>query len=768
MGRKISKLKRWQIRVIGIVQGVGFRPFIYRLAKKYSITGFVYNDSEGVLIEAQGKEENLDLFYTAIKTQAPLAAVITDLKYENIEVEDECNSDFIIKSSPAAVEREAMISPDLAVCPDCKREIKDIHDRRYRYAFTNCTNCGPRFSIVEDIPYDRKYTSMKNFIMCEKCQAEYDNPLDRRFHAQPNACDICGPYYRLFGDEEIIGDAKEDVIKKAHDLIKKGAIVALKGIGGYHLVCDAFNEEAVKKLRKRKIREDKPFAVMATNINTVKKICQVSETELKLLNSSAAPIVLLRKSVNYNLADSVAPQNAYLGIMMAYAPIHLLLLEDDDVFVMTSANLSDEPIVYKDEEADIKLKEIADFKLVHNRLINTRVDDSVVRVFNDKQFLMRRSRGFAPTPLNLADLINQDNEKISVLACGAQLKNTFCLTKHNRAFISQHIGDLENMAVYNSYKENVDLYKRLFDIKPNVAVCDMHPDYFSTRFAKEQNLPLIQVQHHHAHIASVIAEHNLQSKGKVIGVALDGTGYGEDGCIWGGEFIVADLAQYKRVGHFAYMPLPGGDKAVKEPWRLALWNACQVHGKDIEHLYPELLKTNWQLLLKATESGLNSPLTSSAGRVFDTVAAMLGICHSINYEGQAAIELERAAYGSEGEILPYDIDFIDGQYILDFKPLYKSLFELKKKYNVNYVAKSFHITMAEAISKVVCNIAEDTNIKTVVFSGGVCQNITLLDLFYKKLSIDFDIYLNEKVPPNDGGLSLGQAAIALYRAENIN
>ena len=756
MGERISSITRFRIRVTGIVQGVGFRPFIYRLAIDYDLSGFVLNDSEGVLIEVQGAKAVLQSFCKQIKSSAPPASKVNEVRFKEIAfVAGE--EAFVIKQSSKAVECEAMISPDLAICDDCKKEIADRNNRRYNYAFTNCTNCGPRFSIVQDIPYDRKYTTMKDFLMCDSCQSEYDNPLDRRFHAQPNACSDCGPVYRLFGEAEIIAD---DVISKARKEIKKGAIIAVKGIGGYHLACDAFNEEAVAKLRKRKLREDKPFAVMAKNLATVKKLCFVNDKEEHLLQSAMAPIVLLQKAKTYNLALAVAPENLYLGVMLAYAPIHYLLLQDDDVFVMTSANLSDEPIVYKDEEVDKQLKEIADYKLIHNRLINIRVDDSVARVFRDRPQILRRSRGFAPAPLDITSLGEKD---VSILACGAELKSTFCLTKHNRAFISQHIGDLENMAVYNSYKESLALFERLFDIKPNVVACDMHPDYFSTKYAKSLNLPLIKVQHHHAHIASVLAEHHLNQD--VIGVALDGTGYGEDGCIWGGEFMLANLNDYKRVGHFAYTPLPSGAKAVKEPWRLSLWQVYLAHGEDFKNLYPELLKDNWQLLLKATENRLNAPLSSSAGRVFDTVAGMLGICHIINYEGQAAIELEKIASFSDekGELLPYEIRTEAGQYILDFKSLYKSLARLKLKYSISYIAKSFHLTVAKTIGEIVRRIGVDTGLKKVAFSGGVCQNIMLLDLLHRELETDFEVYINEKVPPNDGGIALGQASIALAR-----
>ena len=758
MGGSAQGVMRRRIRVRGIVQGVGFRPYIYRLAKSHGLTGWVLNDSEGVLIEVQGSSEQLKAFDAELPISAPPASRITSVEQTNVEA-DTAERSFVIAPSPAASEREAMISPDLAICDDCRREIKDKADRRYGYAFTNCTNCGPRFSIVEDVPYDRKNTTMKYFTMCGECQAEYDDPADRRFHAQPNACAACGPSYRLFGKKGEIHC--EDVIEKAHALIKEGYIVAVKGIGGYHLACDARNENAVSKLRARKVREDKPFAVMAADMQTIKQICMAAPAEERLLSSSAAPIVLLHKNEHYDLAEQTAPHNDYLGVMLAYAPVHCLLLKSGDVFVMTSANLSDEPIVYRDDELD-RLEAVADYKLIHNRIINTRVDDSVARIFRGRMMMMRRSRGFAPSPVKLPSA----DEK-SVLACGAELKNTFCLTKHDRAFISQHIGDLENMAVNDSYKQNIELFERLFDIKPQVLVCDMHPEYFSTKYAvqraKAENLPIVKVQHHHAHIASVLAEHEI--KDEVIGVALDGTGYGEDGNIWGGEFMLADIASYKRLGHFDYMPLPGGAKAVKEPWRLALWQAYRLYGDEAEQFYPELLQPGWQLMLKAVQNGFNAPLSSGAGRVFDAVSAMLGICRSINYEGQAAIELERAAQKGCGSVLPYEVKKQDGQYILDFAETYRALHSFKQSDRIADAAMSFHLTAAKAIADILRRISTDTGIYKAVFSGGVCQNVTLMNLLYDELDSEFHIYMNEQVPPNDGGLSFGQAAAALARFE---
>lgn len=756
MGGSAQGVMRRRIRVRGIVQGVGFRPYIYRLAKMHGLTGWVLNDSEGVLIEVQGSLEQLNAFAAKLPVSAPPASRITSVEQTDVRA-DITGQGFVIAPSPAAAEREALISPDLAVCDDCRREIKDKSDRRYSYPFTNCTNCGPRFSIVEDVPYDRQNTTMKHFTMCSACQAEYDDPSDRRFHAQPNACAVCGPSYRLFGKKGEIHC--EDVIEKVHSLIKAGSIVAVKGIGGYHLACDARNEDAVSKLRARKVREDKPFAVMAADMQTIKQICTVSPAEEGLLSSAAAPIVLLRKNEYYDLAEQTAPQNDYLGVMPAYAPVHCLLLKSGDVFVMTSANLSDEPIVYRDDELD-RLEAVADYKLIHNRIINTRVDDSVIRVFRGRTMMMRRSRGFAPSPVKLPFA-----DERSVLACGPELKNTFCLTKHNRAFLSQHIGDLENMAVNDSYRQNIELFERLFDIKPQVLACDMHPEYFSTKYAvqraKAENLPLVRVQHHHAHIASVLAEHGI--KDKVIGAALDGTGYGEDGNIWGGEFMLADMASYKRLGHFDYMPLPGGAKAVKEPWRLALWQAYKLYGDELAQFYPELLQPGWQLMLKAVQNGFNAPLSSGAGRVFDAVSAMLGICRSINYEGQAAIELERAARNGCGSVLPYEVKKQDGQYILDFAETYRALHSFKRSGRIADAAMSFHLTAAKAISDILQRISIDTGIYKVVFSGGACQNITLMNLLYDELDSEFNIYMNEQVPPNDGGLSFGQAAAALAR-----
>lgn len=746
-------MKRAGIRVAGIVQGVGFRPFIYRLAKSCQLTGFVRNDEQGVWIEAEGKSEDLKEFSQRIAVEAPAMAKITSC--QETELNPCGDTEFLITKSIDGGHKAAYISPDIAICEDCRREIADPNNRRYGYAFTNCTNCGPRYSIIKDIPYDRPLTTMKDFQMCPFCRDEYEDPLDRRFHAQPNACGSCGPRYTLY-DSQGKCFSGEDLLKKVRTLIRQGKILALKGIGGYHLVCDARCSEAVKTLRARKIREDKPFAVMGGSLQAVQRLCEVSEDEEKLLNSPSAPVVLLKKKAAFDLAEGTAPGNPYLGVMLPYAPVHCLLLETDDVWVMTSGNTSDEPIAYKDADAWERLAGIADYFLVHDREIYSRVDDSVARVFAGAPYLLRRSRGMAPTPIAL------EKKGASVLACGAEVKNTFCLTKGSEAFVSEHIGDLENQATLQSFSSAIEQYERLFEIRPELAVCDLHPEYLSTKYAKACGLPWVEVQHHHAHIASVLAEHHETEK--VIGVAFDGTGYGEDGHLWGGEFMVADCRNYERVMHLAYMKLPGAAKAIQEPWRQALWLLYQRHGRELfqrpwDFWQGEELPKGWELLLQAAEKGLNTPLSSSAGRLFDTAAALLGIRMYNHYEGQAAIELERAAGGEKGGILPYTIT---GD-ILDLAPALQLLAERKKSQGSAALAADFHTTVADAICSALRQISRRTGIWKVALSGGVFQNMTLLEQVTAMLGNEYTVLLNRQVPPNDGGIALGQAAVAIER-----
>lgn len=755
MDTGVSAVKGRKIHITGIVQGVGFRPFIYRLAQLHEIKGTVLNNSQGVFIEAWGTEAQLEALIKSIYAELPPAARIENLTEEALE--GEAAEDFKIIASEDSGEKTVLISPDLAICRDCLEELENPEDRRYGYPFINCTNCGPRYSIIQDIPYDRPFTTMSKFPMCEACEGEYRNPLDRRFHAQPNACAQCGPHYSLLDltDDTLV---KGDPVAEARKLLAAGKIVAVKGIGGFHLACNAFDEEAVNTLRRRKRREAKALAVMVRDVATAKKLGRVDDAGEALLNSAGAPIILTEKTEDYPLAEGVAPHNKLIGVMVAYAPIHFLLLKKGEVLVMTSANLSHEPMLYDNEEAKKGLRGLADFILLHNREIANPVDDSVISVAEGEQSVIRRGRGYAPVPVALPEAKTGD-----ILAMGGELKNTFAVSKGSHAFLSPHLGDLENQKTYNLYKHTLALYKRLFDLKPVMAVRDMHPEYFSSKYAAELNLPLMEVQHHHAHIASVLAEHKLSRK--VLGVALDGTGYGDDGTLWGGEFMAADLKTYSRLGHFPLQKLPGGARAIKEPWRLALYQAHRIWGEGYKEKFPELNRPGSDLLLQAAAAGLNAPLTTSAGRVFDTVSALLGICYEISYEGQAAVELELTAGDGEGEVLPVSIQQQGACRVLNFDEMYRLLPELKAQKGVGYAAYSAHLTIAAGIVLMIEALTAQTGLKEVAFSGGVCQNRTLMRLLKHRLK-DCRIYLNKVLPPNDGGLSYGQLAVARARSED--
>lgn len=747
-------MKRLKINISGIVQGVGFRPFVYNMAAYFKLGGHIFNNSAGVEIEIEGETENVDAFVKAVREQAPPLAVVSEVKIKVLPLKGE--KTFTIKNSDSTRDKIALVSPDVATCADCEHELKDRRNRRYGYPFINCTNCGPRYSIIKDVPYDRQYTTMSEFSMCSDCQQEYDNPADRRFHAQPNACQMCGPVYRLLSSsgQTVIC---HDIFSKTRTLIKQGNIIAIKGIGGYHLACDAFNETAVAKLRSRKIREDKPFAVMAGSLAAIHKLCHISDTEEIMLNDIVRPIVLLNKKTEYDLAASVAPNNPCLGVMLPYAPIHWLLLDAEDVWVMTSGNTSDEPIVYEDNDAIGRLAAIADYFLCHNRQIYRRVDDSVVRAFNGSQYVLRRSRGIVPSPIRLAQNLP------AVLAAGGELKNTFCLTRGNHAFLSPHVGDLENLATYDSYIDLIRHFKKLFDIKPEIAAYDLHPEYLSTKYVMAlNNIPKVGVQHHHAHIAAVMAENGLDES--VIGVAYDGTGYGPDGTLWGGEFLITDLVGYVRAGHLRYMRLPGGAKAIKEPWRVGIWLLNELYGKKLTMLdipFANSLPPIWEAVTDAASKGLNAPLSSGAGRLFDAAAALLNIRSQINYEGQAAVELELAAAGHQGWVLPYDISGSE-PYQLDLRPAFAEMIvNLQKGISPSVLAACFHTTLASATADVVKLISSATGIKKVALSGGVWQNITLLTATIKLLNKSgLNCYIHHQVPPNDGGLSLGQAIVA--------
>ena len=748
---------RRHILISGIVQGVGFRPFVYRLATRQGLTGWVNNATDGVHIEVEGTATEIDTFIDKLKQEKPAQAEIYSLTA--YEIPDRRESGFIIAESDAPSAAVPFVSPDIATCAACRTEISDSADRRYQYPFTNCTNCGPRYTIIRQTPYDRRSTTMNVFPMCEACQREFDDPADRRFHAQPNACPVCGPKYRLVDRQgnPLPLDNGQNLIDQTRDLLHAGKIVAIKGLGGFHLACDAKNETAVTSLRQRKIREDKPFAVMAGSLAVVRKICLVSAAEQELLIGAVRPILLLYKAVDYDLAASVAPGNPRIGMMLPYTPLHELLLAADDIWVMTSGNTSDEPIAYKNEDALLRLAEIADFFLLHNREIHRRADDSVVRIVNEEPYILRRSRGYTPLPIKL------EKPTVSVLACGGEMKNTFCLTHGQQAFVSAHIGDLENLSTYQYYTDSIQFYKTLLNITPEVVAYDLHPEYLATKYAKELALPQVGVQHHHAHIVSVMAEHGLEEP--VIGVAFDGSGYGPDGTVWGGEFLTADCYDYTRVAHCRYLPLPGGALAIRQPWRVAAVILSELYGDQIAALpipFAGSLPPEWPTVLKAAEKRINTPLTSSAGRLFDAAAALLGIRGgSVHYEGQAAVELELAAGSRAGSLLPYSIGEGDIKQ-LDFLPTFAAMVNrLQVCESPAELAASFHNTVAAAIVDMVKRIKKETALRRVALSGGVFQNLRLLSAVEGRLRDEqFDVYRHRRVPTNDGGLSLGQAIIA--------
>ena len=832
--RKAISVCRILIRVRGVVQGVGFRPFVYRLARKHGLAGWVFNHSGGVEIEVEGLEAALAAFTHDLEAKAPPLARI-----EHVEVTDvPPNGDtaFEIRHSVAQTGRYQLISPDIATCPDCLRELLDAADRRYRYPFTNCTNCGPRFTIIADIPYDRPLTTMRDFVMCPECQAEYDDPLDRRFHAQPNACPVCGPHVWLTdaAGSPLVGDEirpdDETVLARVRDLLLAGEILAIKGLGGFHLACDATSEVAVRTLRERKHRPAKPLAVMMATLEEVKQHCWVSEEEERLLTSSQCPIVLLAWKSESSVSRLVAPHNVcrilirdYLGVMLPYTPLHHVLLRDvGRPLVMTSGNLSEEPIARDNDEALRRLAHLADYFLFHNRDIYARYDDSVWLVpqvsrerletrFFPKNLVssppdvchpqpIRRSRGYAPFPVKLPFEIEQ------ILACGAELKNTFCVTRDEYAFISQHIGDMENLETLEHFETTVELYKRLFRIEPAVVAYDMHPEYLSTKYALRlthrgtvttrpggSSLIPVPVQHHHAHIASCLADNGWSpDDGPVIGVAWDGTGYGIDGHIWGGEFLVADYRGFRRAAHLEYMPMPGGEAAIRNPYRLAIGYLYALTGElpsDVvdrsgrchppvsfaAHVGEEELR----IIQRQIDQGVNCPHTSAGGRLFDAVSALLGIREQASYEAQAAIELEMAAQevwgcgrvgaepqpGSSG--YPFGIEGGEDGAVIRLRALFEALLaDRQGGMSVGEMAYRFHVTVAEMMQVMCERIARQTGLRTVALSGGCFQNRLLLALIVPRLQeAGLHVLLHRQVPCNDGSISLGQAVIAHFAIE---
>jgi hydrogenase maturation protein HypF len=779
------------VQVQGIVQGVGFRPFVYGLALRLELAGFVLNDSNGVTIEIEGAGERIERFQQALRKEAPPLARIDSVTSE--EIEPRAETTFTIAHSQTGSERRALISPDTATCDDCLRELLDPADRRYGYPFINCTSCGPRFTIVQDVPYDRDNTTMRVFPMCPACRSEYDDPLNRRFHAQPNACPVCGPHLSLLdlSDEyanelfrntvamNTVGGSDAKIIERAAHQLAAGAILAIKGLGGYHLACDALNAEVVQRLRSCKHREAKPFALMVPDLATARQLCRVSEAEAALLQSHRRPIVLLDQLPACPVAPGVAPAHTTLGIMLPYTPLHHLLLRAfaaaigsarPATLVMTSGNLSEEPIAYRDEDARERLASIADGMLTHNRAIHMRCDDSVVRVaVGDVQFL-RRSRGYAPEPICLSMAL-----PVPLLAVGGHLKNTFCLGKGRQAFVSHHIGDLENLETLTSFREGIEHFQRLFDIYPAAIACDLHPEYLATKYALESDIPRkIVVQHHHAHIASVLAEHGLS--GPVIGVAADGTGYGTDGAVWGCEIMTATLSGFERLAHLAYIPLPGGEQAIHQPWRVAAACLAQAYGDAFLELdipfVQQLDRAKWRMLAQMIARNLNCPPTSSLGRLFDAVAALLGIRQEVQYEGQAAIELEMLAAQAQTEAEEsYPFELIKAETgkpaLLDVRPLVRAIVsDIRQYVPTARIARRFHASIAEMLAATCLHARTESGLNEVALSGGVFQNRLLLEQLTERLAkMAFRVYTNRRVPPNDGGLSLGQLAVAAARIQ---
>ncbi len=760
---KVTKLAKISVR--GVVQGVGFRPFVYRLAQDHNLKGWVRNTSGSVEIEVEGDEASLENFLIDLKAKAPPMARIE--RVEATFYPPNGYAEFQILKSLSQEGEYQLVSPDIATCEDCKREIFCPTDHRFGYPFTNCINCGPRFTIIEDIPYDRPQTTMRQFEMCPECQREYDDPLDRRFHAQPNACPKCGPGLELVNSN---GNPIEgnDVIKTAGQLLKVGKILALKGLGGFQLACDATDEEAVNLLRSRKRRPAKPLAVMVATLEEVEKHCMVSPEERRLLQSPECPIVLLRwKHSSSNISPAIAPNLKYLGVMLPYTPLHHLLLRETGLpLVMTSGNLSEEPIAKDNDEALTRLRGIADYFLLHNRDISGRYDDSVYMVEGKPQAI-RRARGYAPYPIFLPFQSKQ------ILACGAELKNTFCLTKDEHAFLSQHIGDMENEETLEHFENTIELYKKLFRIEPEIMAYDMHPEYLSTKYAfqasSELGLSLIPVQHHHAHIASCLVENEVE--GPVIGVAFDGTGYGTDGTIWGGEFLLADWRSFRRIGHLECVPLPGGEAAIKKPYRMALGYLYTLLGEgfSLEGLpFSRLDPIELEIIRQQLRRGINCPLTSSAGRLFDAVSALAGVREEIDYEAQAAIELEMLAPNEVDEFgvncYPFYIVEHQGMRVVKLGELFSMIVQdVKNQVPVPMISLKFHNTVAQIIAGMCKMIVKETGITQVALSGGVFQNRLLLKLTTTALQRDdFSVLTHHLVPCDDSGISLGQAVIAHF------
>jgi hydrogenase maturation protein HypF len=734
-------VNRVQVRIRGVVQGVGFRPFVHNLARRLGLAGYVLNSSAGVVAEVEGAAATLDAFLAGVRSEAPPLARIEEILVLPIAPLGE--HDFLIRESQASEGDFVLVSPDVATCADCYGDFTDPANRRFGYAFTNCTNCGPRYTIIRDIPYDRPNTTMASFRMCPACQAEYNDPADRRFHAQPNACPQCGPQLSA-------------PISEAQRHLAEGGIVAIRGLGGFHLACDPRNEASVGMLRKRKRRSDKPFALMARDLASIEAFCVVSDDDRRALLSPPRPIVILRRRADSNLAGTVAPGNNTVGVMLPYTPLHHLLFTGApyDALVMTSGNLSEEPIVTSNQEALDRLRPLADWFLLHDRDIYMRADDSVVRTFEGRERVLRRSRGYVPRAIDLG------MEVTEILACGAELKNTFCLSKGRYAVLSQHLGDMQNYETLVFFEETLTNLKKLFRVEPRAVAYDLHPQYLSTQYALDLPLEKIGVQHHHAHVASCMAENGL--RGKVIGVALDGTGYGTDGKIWGGEFLVAGYDCFERRAHLRYVPLAGGDAAVRQPWRPALSYLADTFGPVAEFpdlaLWSDVPESRRKLVRGMLAHGINTIETSSCGRLFDAVASLIGLRQEANFEGQAAIELETIAADGAAESYPFALESGD----VDFRPAIERIVaEVQAGVPPSVIAARFHNAVAEAIVEVCRRVRAEETLNRVCLSGGTFQNMKLLASTLAGLrKLEFEVFIHAQVPPNDGGIALGQAVIA--------
>ena len=777
--------RRVRARVTGVVQGVGFRPFVYRLASDLDLGGRVLNDSRGVLLEVEGEADAVRRFFERFRSEAPPLSTVEQVGTE--ELEPRGRDSFEIVESEDSEPPSALVSPDTATCGDCLRELFDPEDRRHRYPFINCTNCGPRFTIIRGVPYDRPMTTMAGFEMCGPCRAEYEDPADRRFHAQPNACPECGPSVRLVdpsGAERAAGspDDPDAPVRAAGDALLGGEVVAVKGLGGYHLACRADDEEAVSRLRKRKHREDKPFALMPADRAAAGRLVSVGEEERRLLEARQRPIVLARRRPDAPVAPSVAPGHRDLGVMLPYSPLHHLLLDETGgALVMTSGNVSDEPIAYRDEEALERLEGIADLFLTSDRPIHMRTDDSVVRVVSApggrRPVSLRRSRGYVPMP------VATPVESPQLLACGAHLKNTFSVARGERVWVGHHIGDLENLETLLSFREGVEHFEDLFAVDPELVAHDLHPDYPSTRYAlEERDLPALGVQHHHAHLAACLAEHG--EEGPAVGVVFDGTGYGTDGTVWGGEILVGGLAGFERAGNLWPVRLPGGEAAIREPWRTACSWLCELTESVPSIPAPldgDVDPDDWELVSQLARRGISSPITSSVGRLFDAVSALCGVRSRVNYEGQAAIELEMAAVGSDDDGGVYELPVLEAgeasgaagpddagapeRLVLDGRAAVRAVVDdLSEGVSAGEVGARFHRGLAAAAARAASDAAGRAGTDTVVLSGGVFQNVLLLERTAALLDgAGLRVLVPERLPANDGGISYGQAAVAAAR-----